>query len=222
MTQPDIEKLMRQTRKYEFSDGLRDVQLAIMFALGGIAVWLSFEPAWIALVGKSSISIGRWTMGLAFLPLIILVLVVWGMLRLMKFLRQRWLWRESGMVKSVRWMVPRRVNVISSVIFMGGIILSLYLRHLGYVDDVFVLRMLWVATGWAFGYTLIGVGRHIGLPRYIWLGILGGIASTAMLFMPLPFGQAALVFGLFWCIILTVSGAITLFGTVPPMKDQQP
>lgn len=219
MMQPDIEKLIRETRQYEYSDGLRDLQLAVMFAFGSIAIWIGFEPVWITFVGKMMHQFGRWAAWINMLPMVVALLAVWGMLRVMDTLRRRWLWRESGMVKSTRWVVPQRVNVLSAVILICGIVLSLGMRYLGRADDSFVLRMLWAATGWSFGYTLAGVGSYIGLSRYVWLGIVGGLASTVMLLLPLAFGQAALVFGLSWCVLLTISGIVTLRSVAPVVKD---
>jgi hypothetical protein len=210
MSRPDVDKLIRQTRRYEFSDGLRDLQMALLLGIGGLAVWLAFEPTWLAFVGNMIKVFGRWAAWINMLPVILAPVAMWGMLHLMDYLRQHRLWRESGMVKSSGWIVPRRVNVLSAVILMSGLALGLGLRYLGRADDSFVLRMLWTATGWAFGYTLAGVGRHIGLSRYVWLGVTGGLMSTVMLFLPLTFGQTSLVFGLSWCLLLAVSGIVTL------------
>ena len=208
--QPNIDQLIQQTRQYEFSDGLRDLQLAVLLGLSSVAAWLSFEPGWLAFVGRVVNTFGRWAVWINMLPMVVAVAAVWGMLALMNYLRRRWLWRESGMVKSSRWVVPRRVNVLSAVILLGGLALGFGLRYLGWVGDAFVLRMLWAATGWGFGYTLVGVGRHIGLQRYVRLGAAGGLLSTVALFLPLTFGQVALAFGLGWCILLTASGVIAL------------
>jgi hypothetical protein len=208
--QPDVDKLIRQTRQYEFSDGLRDLQLALLLGLGGVAVWLSLEPRWLIFVATVAKTFGRWAAWINMLPLVAALGAVLGMLWLMDFVRRRWLWRESGMVKSSRWVVPRGVNVASAVVLVGGIAVGLGLRYIGWVDDAFVLRMLWAATGWSFGYTLIGMGHHLGLSRYVWLGAVGGIVSTATLFLPLTFGLVALAFGLGWSIILGVSGAVAL------------
>jgi hypothetical protein len=221
MTQPDVNKLIRQTRQYEFSDGLRDLQMALLLGIGGMAVWLTLEPMWITFVGNMVKVFGRWAAWISLLPAILAPLTAWGMLRLMDYLRQRWLWRESGMVKSARWIVPRRVNVLSAVILLGGLALGLGLKYLGRADDSFVLRMFWAATGWAFGYTLAGVGRQVGLSRYVWLGVAGGLVSTVMLFLPLSFGQSALVFGLSWGLLLMVSGIVTLRRVMPSVKDGQ-
>jgi hypothetical protein len=70
--------------------------------------------------------------------------------------------------------------------------------------------MLWAATGWSFGYTLFAMGRNLDLLRYRWLGLVGGILSTALLFLALPFPQSSLLFGLVWCFLLAASGVITL------------
>ena len=217
--QPDVERLIRQTRQYEFSDGLRDLQLAILLGVGGLTAWLSFEPGWWAFIGTLIKAWGRWAAWLNMLPMVAGLLAVWGMLGLMSFLRRRWLWRESGMVQSMRWVVPRRVNVLSTAILLGGLALGLGVRGLGWGDDMFLLRMLWGATGWSFGYTLVGVGRHIGLPRYIWLGISGGLLSTAVLFVPLSFGWSSLVFGLLWGLLLGVSGLVTLRRAIRSLKN---
>jgi hypothetical protein len=214
--QPDIEKLIQQTRQYEFSDGLRDLQMAIFFALSSLAVWLSFEPRWLNFVGALVKTFGRWAVWFSMTPTVLSVAAVWGMLGLMKVIRQRWLWRESGMVQSVRWAVPRRVNVLSTVILVGGLAAGLGLRFLGWVDEAFILHMLWASTGWSYGYTLIGVGRHIGLTRYIWLGAVGGAASTVVLFLPFTFSQVALIYGLGWCCLLVASGSLALRQALRP------
>ena len=184
--------------------------MAVFFALGGVTVWFSLEPMWMIIVANMMARFGRWAAWINLMPVILAPLAVWGMLRLMDYLRRRWLWRESGMVKPLRWVVSPQVNMLSAVILLGGVALSLGLRQWRWSDDAFVLRMLWAATGWGFGYTLMGVGQHVGISRYVWLGAVGGSVSTLVLFLPLTFGQTALVFGLSWSLMLMVSGTIAL------------
>jgi hypothetical protein len=150
-----------------------------------------------------------WGILVNFVSVVLPLVVVLGMLPIMNYLRRRWLWRESGMVKS-RWVVPKGVNILSAVIMVGTIVLGGLLRHFGKVDDIFLLRVLWAATGWSFGYTWIGVGRHIGLKRYIWMGAIGGMASTIVLFLPFGFGETTMVFWQTWGLILSISGVIVL------------
>jgi len=213
--QTDIEDLIHKTKRYEFADGLRDLQLAALLAFGGVFVWLSLTLIgmrwYVQLILNLVEMFGRWAAlitGLLFFLVLFALLV--GTLWAMKFLRRRWLWRESGWVKPLPWQVPRKVTILSVVIFLGGLGLAIGLRATGKVDDSFVIRMFWAATGWAFGYTLVGVGREIGLKRYIWLGAVGGVASTVVLFLPLDFGQTAIALYGAWALALGISGAIVL------------
>jgi hypothetical protein len=220
-TQTSVDQLIQKTRRYEFSDGLRDFQLAILLGFGGVTSWISFEPFWITFIGNLSLRYGRWAAWIGMLPMLLLILAVWGMLWLMKKIRQRWLWRNSGMVNASKWMVSRRVNILSAVIIIASISISLFMRSRGWVENSFVLRMIWAATGWGFGFTLIGVGREFGLLRYQWLGLVGAGLSTLMLFIPLTFGQSSLVFGLLWFVLLMISGWITLRSAIRTMQTGQ-
>lgn len=208
--QPDVERLIRDTRRYEFSDGLRDLQLALLLGLGGVAAWLAFEPAWLALILRTADRFGRWAAWIGMLPVFLAPLAALAMLRLMDRLRRRWLWRESGMVRPSRWAVPRKVNILGAAILLGGLALAVALLRLGLVDSSFILRMLWAATGWSFGYTLLAMGRNLDLSRYRRIGLIGGVLSTCLLFLPLGFPQSALAFGLVWGALLAASGVITL------------
>ena len=218
MSQSDLEQIIQKTRQYEFSDGLRDLQFAVLCGFGGLSAWLSFEPFWMTIIGNAIKTFGRWAAWIGMLPVVLYILAVLGMLRLMEHFRKRWLWRDTGMVKASKWLVSCRVNLISAIIILGGISISLGLHYVGRMSDALVLRMIWTATGWGFGYTLIGVGQDIGLPRYIWVGAAGGLVSTIMLFLPLSFGQSSLVFGLIWFFLLMVSGIFTLRSAIIAMK----
>ncbi len=211
MTSPsDVKQLIHDTKRYEFSDGLRDLQLAIILGIGGVVTWLVLQPLWMSTLRNLVQKYGRGAAWLGFLVVFLAPLAAWGMLALMNAVRKRWLWRESGMVKPSRWIVPRRVTVLSAVILIAGLALTFLARRQGWVEDSTVLLMLWVATGWSFGYTLIGMGRELDLPRYIWLGAVGGALSTILVFLQLTFAQVALVFGLSWGLLLSASGILTL------------
>ena len=214
-TQPEINGLIRKTRQYEFADGLRDLQMATTMAILGAFAWFSLTLAgmhwYVRLILYLKDTFGNWAIWISGLVyLLIIFTALGGSLWIMRFVRQKWLWRESGWVKPLRWQVPRRITILSAVIFLGGVVLSLILLSAGKVDKSFVLRMLWTATGWSFGYTLVGMGREIGLIRYVWLGAFGGLASTAVLFLPLTFGQTAIVLYGAWTLALGISGAIVL------------
>lgn len=208
--QPDVDRLILETRRYEFSDGLPDLQLALLLGLGGLAAWLAFEPAWMAFVMRTAARYGRWAAWVGIVPALLAPLAALGMLRLMAGVRRRWLWRHSGTVNPSRWSVSRKVNVLSAVILLGGLALGLGLLRLGLADASFLLRMLWTATGWSLGFTLFAMGRNLDIPRYRRLGVAGGVLSTTLLILPATFAQAALVFGLAWAALLAASGLVTL------------
>jgi len=108
----DVDKLIRQTRQYEFADGLRDLQLAVSLSLGGVICWLVLEPVWITFLFNLVKVYGRWVAWASLLLVFLPGLATWGMLGMMNYVRRRWLWRESGMVKPSRWMVSRRVTAL--------------------------------------------------------------------------------------------------------------
>jgi hypothetical protein len=78
------------------------------------------------------------------------------------------------------------------------------------MDDTSVMRMLIVSTGWGFGIVLLGLYRVTGLKHYLWFGLIGGVASTAIAFIPLTYGRAALAWGMVWGIVLCSSGVVLL------------
>jgi hypothetical protein len=218
---PDVDQIFTETRRYEFTDGLRDIQMAILLGIIGAVTWLVLQPLWMNLLKDWGQKYGRGSAWLGLLVVFVPALAAWGILALMKLIRNRWLWRESGMVKPARWVVPRRVTVLSVVILVAGVVLATLARHQGWVEDIDVLRTLWATIGWSFGYTLIGMGRELGLPRYIWLGAIGSALSTALIFLQLTFAQVALAFGLCWGLLLTVSGLITLRLSVRALKGAE-
>ncbi len=207
---PDVKRILTETRRYEFADGLRDIQMAILLGITGAVTWLVLQPFWMNILTDWGQKFGRGAAWMGLLVVFVAPLAAWGMVALMNLIRKRWLWRESGIVKPARWVVPRRVTVLSSVILIAGLVLSIAARRAGWVEDAFVLRMFWAATGWSFAYTLVAMGHELGLSRYIWLGGIGGAMSTSLLFLQLTFAQIALVFGLSWGLLLALSGIITL------------
>ena len=223
--QPDIEALISETRQYEFVDGLRDLQMAAMMAFFCILIWFGLTPtgmrSFVLMILYLKDTFGSWATRLISLSVYFLLLVAFlvGSFWMMRVLRRKWLWRESGWVKPLRMQVPRKVNILAAAIFLSGIAVSIALLIAGKVDDSFVLRMLWAATGWGFGYTLIGMGREIGLMRYVRLGAVGGIASTILLFLPLTFGQAAILLNGAWALSLGITGAIALRGSLTAIRQ---
>jgi hypothetical protein len=208
---PDIEKLIRDTKRYEFSDGLRDLQLGLTLLFLGIVEWLIFQPGWIRWWLAMKDRFARWGAYAAVLPFVLLLLFLLGTLRVMDALRRRWLWRRSGMVKASTWgLVPTRFQVIAAIISILGIALGIVAQPHLKTDNLFILRLIFSSSGLSFGITLVGLGIHIRIPRYTWLGMIGGLVSILLLFYPLPFDQTgAGLFGV-WGLMLSASGTVVL------------
>lgn len=203
-----VKKLVQQTQRYEFADGLRDLQLASMMATMGFATWVIFDkmdvwmPFTIELAGRVG-GWGRWSMMLVVLLPSLLGL---GVLLVMRLVRRRWLWRNTGIVKPSRQIVPLRVTLISVVIVLAALGLGALMQTFRTNDDLFLLRLLFIASGWSFGYTLVEMGQRLDLQRYVRVGLGISAVTAILLFLPLTVGQTALWWGLAWGAALALSG----------------
>ncbi len=221
MNTQQVEKLIRQTKRYEFQDGLRDIQLAIIFLTLGISFWFLFDRAdvWLRTVMDWKHRLGDWAgwtvMIVALLPALLGLVV----LPVMRRIRQRWLWRDSGMVRSKRWLVPRGVTVVSAIIGMLGLAIGIVLQLTATSGDFILLRILIVSSGWSLAYTLAAMGRKLDLPRYVWIGVGGGLVSTLLLFPALTVGQTGLIWGVLWGALLVVSGSGPLWKTLHTTQE---
>lgn len=210
VNQPNIEEIMQQTRSYEFKDGLRDIQIGILILLGGLSTWLIFRPDLWRIFLTLRVETSRWVaMGFLILVVFAPVLVIVGIHFLINNLRKRWLWKDTGIVKQ-RNVIPLSVNLFSAVVLLLGIITSATLFYYGRIDEASVMRMILVSVGWGTGIILYGLGRATGLERYLWMGVVGGIATTGLVFTELTYGQTALLMGVSWGVALIISGALIL------------
>jgi hypothetical protein len=212
--QSKAEDLIRQTQRYEFSDGLRDLQLAIILATLGITSWLILDLVYVPFVAELMKTFGKQAIWFSLLLLIIPLLVAWVTIGVMNYLRRRWFWRDSGMVKPLSRLVPLWATVLGVAIYLVSVMLTLGLHFSAQADSLFALQMLVVAAGWSTGVILVGLGHTIGLSRYIWFGVIGGLASTFLFVLPLTFGQTVLVFGLSWGLMFAASGITLLRHTL--------
>jgi hypothetical protein len=223
---PDVDHLIQRARRYEFADGLRDLQLATVIALvGGLAAF-TYLPGGIRIYMQWSVwfheHLGRLA---AFLPMLLfflgLLLLMSASVRVMGSVRRRWLWKESGTAQPRAWGMSRPATILAAAVLLISIVGGVLLWMAGYVGADFALRMIWAASGWALGIELYVMGRSIDLARYRWIGGLGGLASTALLCLPLSFGASALAFAAGWAATLTASGVVTLY-TVRRRQRREP
>jgi hypothetical protein len=213
------ENIILKTKQYEFADGLREVQLGLTFVLMGIIwAWFLFNPSWIGFYIKLGQHYGAWASWIANLLLFsIPALAALGLQRLMEYVRRRWLWRQSGMIKSSRIMVPTAITLLSGIVFIVVLITGLVLQPLLQTGDFYVWSLIMLAAGWSFGATLIGLGVRVKVFRYVLLGILVALASPAALMYQSSLTQPALLFSV-WGAFLLVSGLIVLKRVWPEIK----
>jgi hypothetical protein len=206
--QPDIKGLVRETQRYEFSDGLRDLQWALVMIVIGISAWLTIDQAafWIPLSADLKARYGQaGTWILAFILVVGPWLPILATLVIMRNVRKRWLWRESGYVESKKWLVPRSVMLTAFVITIVGLAIGVVVQLNMPFESLFFLKMTLIAGGWSFGYMLLEMGRRLELERYLRVGIVGIVTTTLLIFLPLTFGQMGLLWGLIWGGLLTMS-----------------
>jgi hypothetical protein len=219
----DVQQIIVKTRQYEFSDGLRDMQLALMWLAYGLMSWVSFDlislwlPALIQLRERIGPLAGLSSIACALIP----ALLVLAALGVITFVRKRWLWRKTGMVKPHRMVVKRRVNVISAVILLVGLGIAFGLMQLGLVDSNFTLRALLASSGVSFGYTMAAMGGNLSLPRYKWVGWVGGLLSLPTLAAPVTLGQFGLILGGMWTVVLVAGGISPLIDAVRAARATQ-
>lgn len=220
--QVDTEKIILKTKQYEFADGLREIQLGIMLILMGVVWnWIIFEPSWLGLIIQLGDDYGKWATTVFFiLTFLIPVIAAYGIQRIMEYVRRRWLWRESGMVKSSQTLVPRRFSVVATIVFIGTLILGFTLQPTLKKGEWFAWSLILVAIGWSFGVVLIGLGRNIEISRYVYMGFIGGLASIAILLYQTSYTGAGLVFYIGWGLILLISGSIVLRQAWTEVKEE--
>jgi len=146
-------------------------------------------------------------------------LIAIGFLQLMKILRRKWLWRQSGMVKSARWVVPRKVSFISVIIFVAGLVLGIVYQKVTGEETLFLMRLLYAMAGVSFAYAQIAMGKILQLNRYILIGVVGGALSVLSLGLPLTPGVYCLVLFSCWFLLLMISGVLTMLKSVQNMKS---
>ena len=217
----NVDGLIRKTRRYEFADGLVDLQMALTMASLGTLFPIVFSGALIRLGSALAEALGAWARWLSFIVLAIPALVALGSRHLLKYVRRRWLWRASGFVDPLPSAVSPRALILGTLILVVGIVAAVMLYRSGSVDEMLPMRMLVAGSGWAQGIATIGLSRVTGLSRYAWLGIAGGLVSTVFLFLPLRFDQAWLAFALLWATAFAVSGLVTLRGTLLQIRAAQ-
>jgi hypothetical protein len=216
-----MDNLTRRTRRREFEDGLMDYVLALTFLLVGALGGFFLSPAGLRWYFTQLLRDREVTIiaGLGVFSLFILTL--FGARRLIANIRRHTLWKNRGFVKSLRWQVSTRVNLLAGGVLVAMLIAAFVLMRTGLVSSDFVLRTLVAAAGVATGIVLFGVGRELDLGRYRRVGIIGGAASALIILLPLSFSNAWLTLGIGWTIVLAVSGTWALRRSIAALGEAE-
>ena len=214
----DLDSLTRNTRRLEFEDGLNDLQNSLVFLLLSLLGTLFMSTAGITLYMRAMIFNEEITT-IALLALIpLFVLITFGARRLIARYRKQVLWRHLGEVEPFRWQVDSRVSVLAAAIWLAVVIVGLFAFAGDPMDLDADMRVLVAAGGIATGVIYFAMGQTLGIQRYRWVGLIGGLLSAALIITPLNVGLSWLAFGLIWMVMLMVSGIYALRGTLMKLR----
>jgi hypothetical protein len=202
----DIDKLIKNARRYEYLDGLVDITYGFLILALGLVCWFIFSTVGLhwyitALIQNREITI----LGIVLLYASLLLLIS-GSQRIVQRIRQSPDWRTNGYVKSLRWNIRWPVQLIAGGVSISIIISAFVLMVKGVITQDMVLRSLVTSISIATGIIFLGLGIDLKLKRYITVGVCGILLSTIILIMELPFSTSWLYFGIAWMIVLVFSG----------------
>jgi hypothetical protein len=208
-----LENLIRSTKRYEFLDGLREIQIGLyLMVLTGIT-WVGFQPFWLRFVLRIKETGGSDTSWIAVFLLLFTPIVILALIHLLiGYLRRRFLWVESGEVQPGRRMVPFSNSLAAAAILLAAVAVGAFLASRENQQVEVVWRWIWVGAGLATAYPLFALGRRYGFARMKWEAIIGGIYSLLLLFIPFStFPGPALGFGIGWGLLLCAGGGLALY-----------
>lgn len=216
----ELDNLTRAARRREFDDGLMDLVYGAVFFVISLLCWLAFSPnglRWYitAMIRNRELSIVGLVGAISALALL------FGLAkRGVEKLRRTVIWVDQGTVKPLRWQVDRPVVLLAVGVTIGIIFIALGLMTVGITGPDVVLRALVTATGVGTGIVYTGMGIGLALPRYKWVGTIGGALSGLILFSPLSFPDSWLLVGFLWLALLFTSGIWALRRSLQSLKEQ--
>ena len=215
----DLDALTRNTRRLEFDDGLNDIQNSLVFLLLGLLGAFFMSTAGITLYMRAMIFNQEITTIALIAVIPLFVVITFGSRRLIDRYRKQVLWRDLGEVEPFRWQVDRRASVLATVILLAVVIIGLAIFSGDPMDLDASMRVIIAAGGIATGVVYFVMGRSLEISRYVWVGIIGGLLSAAIMVLPFNVGVSWLFFGLIWMVTLLVSGIIALHSTLLKLQE---
>jgi hypothetical protein len=202
----DLDRLTRRTRRLEYEDGLTDLQNALVFLLLGLAGGFFMSPLGIRFYVRSLLEYEDLTMiGLIGL-FALFVFVTFGARRLIMRYRREVLWKNIGQVEPLRWQVDSRVSILAAAVWLVVVIVGMVLFSGDPMDLDASMRVVIAAGGLATGLIYLMLGRTLQVNRFQWLGITAGLASGALMILPISAAAGWAAFGVIWAVGLSISG----------------
>ena len=220
----DIRKIQHNTVRYEFADGIRELHTAYWLLVTGFYAWIvwGLPAVWLPFVESAR------SQGVVFvifttfvLPIAIPVILSQLGLRVMnEYVRRRWLWRNTGYIKSKPWSMPRSMlftaYAITFASFIGGVLLAVQLQ-----EGSFFLYGLYMGIGLALTYMHLVIGIKLQISRYRLIAFVGISGTLLLNLLPIEIGLFPLVFSLYWTIVLIISGCYAMSGVARQQKAME-
>lgn len=208
----DLDGLTKRTRRLEFEDGLIDFQNALVFLVLGLLASVFMSEAGITMYMRGMLFNSEVTT-IALVALIpMVILITFGVRRLITSYRRNVLWRAIGEIEPLRWQVDTRYNVLAALAWLAVVIVGwVFASGSGGIFDNGI-RIFIGASGIATGLIYYLVGRSLQVVRYRWVGACGALLSAALIPLPLDASTDWLLFGIVWSVTLSISGAFGLRG----------
>lgn len=208
-TELTLDQLTLKTRRLEYQDGLFDFLLAVVFLVLGGLQYLFFSEAFLRwfirmrLANPELLLIG--SIGAAAL----LMLLLYGSRRGINFLRRRLRLSYKGDVRPLPRQISWVVYVGAVILMIAGLIAAAILFIRGAIPENSMVRSIPALAGVATAMFMASVGISLDFRRYIIAGIIGGLFSALLFWLPLEMGEAWGWLGLGWGILLILTGSWT-------------
>jgi hypothetical protein len=207
-----LEGLIRSTKQYEFKDGLREIQIGLyLLALTGL-IWLGFQPEWLRFILRIKQTGGIDTSWLAVLLFLFSPIALLALIHLLiRYLRRRFLWAETGEVQPVRRVVSFADSLAAVLILFTAVAVGILLAGRDDQQVEVVWRWIWLGAGLGTAWPLYALGRRYDLARLKWEAIIGSVYSALLIRLPFStFPGPALGFGIGWGLLLCIGGGLAL------------
>lgn len=205
-----LEEMTRKTRRIEFDDGLFDIQNAIVFLMLGLIGGFFLSNAGMEWYVRSLIENRTLTLVGLFGLMALFIAVGFGSRRLILRIRNKVLRPGRGSFVPLTWQVDRRITAAAVLVFLLIFVGSFLLIPNATLDMAFGMRVSVAAAGLATAVIYFAMGLRLAVNRYRWVGLAGAAGSLLLFWLPLSSAVSWLAFGVYWAMILALSGGLAL------------